>query len=249
MNFPESPLTDEASDGELLAAMVAGDEAGLAAFEIFYSRYVEDLYKYIYRVKGLLEADRRDLVQEAMLKAYHSAATFKRNEIADSDAEKNRRQTVAWLGQIAARIHYQKFRRQNGAKFEVLEEENRDSEKTELASDKIPKGERGLRIRESEEKFLQALSSNGQVESVPRKILQEVLDKLPERECEILLATYEEFDLQNPKKQLSREKINEIKERYNISSENLKQIRYRAKKFVFEECLKKFESSQAEIKI
>ncbi len=237
---------DEASDSELLAAMVAHDEQSFAAFDIFYSRYVEDLYRHIFRVKGLLEADRRDLVQEAMLKAFHSAATFKEAENDNSDAKRNRHRTVAWLGQIAARIHYQKFRRQQGVEFEMLEDENRE---TGTTSEKIPASELVWKIRENEDNILRAFSTNGHAESQPRKILLEVLEELTERECEILLATYEEFDLQNPTKQLSRGKINEINKRYGISSKNLKQIRYRTRKFVFEECSKRLEASQAEIKI
>lgn len=249
MNFSKSPFTDETSDSELLAAMIAGDEQSFAAFDIFYRRYVEDLYRHIFRVKGLLEADRRDLVQEAMLQAFHSAATFKDVKNDNGDAERNRWRTVAWLGQIAARIHYQKFRRQQGVEFEAMEDENRETGTAENVSEKISDSELVWKIRETEDNILKMFSGNGHFESQPRKILREVLEELPQREREILLTTYEEFDLQNPTKQLSREKINEINKRYGISSKNLKQIRYRMRKFVFEECLKRFEASQKKIKI
>ena len=84
----EYSLSDEASDPELFAAMVAGSEIGFSAFEIFYRRYVDDLYKYIFRVRGLLEHDKWDLVQETMVKAFRSAATFKDVEDKSSDAKK-----------------------------------------------------------------------------------------------------------------------------------------------------------------
>ncbi len=79
--------------------------------------------------------------------------------------------------------------------------------------------------------------------------MREVLKELPEREREVLLATYEEFDFQKPNQHLSQEKIDELTNRYGITSKNLKQIRHRARKFVFEESLKRFEAIQTEIKI
>ncbi len=240
--YPENTLTDGASDGELLAAMAADDGVlSFAAFDIFYNRYFDDLRKHTFKVFGLLEADRLDLVQEAMLQAYRAAASFKETEDSNDDAEKIRRRTIAWLGTIAANIHRQKFRRLKGAKLEALEDENKETETTEMVSDKIPLGELVWRVRDEEDKFLRAFSSNGQTESKPKKILREVLAELSEREREILLASFEEFDLQNPNNHLSQEKIDEINERYGITSKNLKQIRYRARKFVFEESLKRLE--------
>ena len=130
-----------------------------------------------------------------------------------------------------------------------MEDENKETENIEIPSEKIPDGELVWRIRESEDKILRNFSSNGHTASKPRKIMSEVLAELAERAREILLATYEEVDLQNPNQHLSQKKIDEINERYGITSKNLKQIRYRARKFVFEESLKRFEASQTEIKI
>ncbi len=246
----EHSLTDEESDGELLAAMAKDDDSSDTAFDIFYNRYFDALRSYTFRVIGLLEADRLDLVQETMLQAYRAAATFKELKItADDDAEKIRRRTIAWLGKIAVNIHRQNFRRQKGAKFEGLEDENRETENVEIPSEKISGGELVWRIRENEDKILRTFSSNGHAASKPREIMNEVLGELDERAREILLATYEEADLQNPNQHLSQKKIDEICERYGITSKNLKQIRYRARKFVFEESLKRFEASQIEIKI
>lgn len=241
----ENSLTDEASDGELLAAMAADDDLSYSAFNIFYNRYFDDLHSFTFRVVGLLDADRFDLVQETMLQAYRAAATFKEAE--EGDANQKRRRTVAWLGKIATNIHREKYRRQKGTEFESLEKENQET--VEVPSEKISSGELVWRIRENEDKILQDFSSNGHAGSTPRKIMREVLAELSEREREILLATYEEFDFQKPNQHLSQEKIDEITERYGISSKNLKQIRYRARKFVFEESLKRFEASQTEIKI
>jgi len=249
MNSEHSP-TDEASDGELLAAMAKDNEASFTAFDIFYNRYFDDLRKYTFRVIGLLEADRLDLVQETMLQTYRAAATFKELKVSvDDDAEKIRRRTIAWLGKIAVNIHRQNFRRQKGVKFEELEDENRESGNVGIPSEKIPGGELVWRIRENENEILRAFSSNGHFPSKPREIMNEVLGELTEREREILLATYEEADLQNPNQHLSQKKIDEITGRYGISSKNLKQIRYRAKKFVFEESIKRLETSQTGIKI
>jgi RNA polymerase sigma factor (sigma-70 family) len=247
MNFSEKSLTDERSDGELLSVMNVGDELSFAALDIFYRRYAEALYRHVYRVKGLAEADRSDLVQETMMQAFRAAATFTPYD--SGDPEKSRRRTIAWLGQIAARLHYQKYRRREGVEFEALEDENKATEEIENVAEKIPEGELVRKIRESENAVLKIFSAGGGTESAARKILGEVLEELPERDREILLATYEEFDLQNPKKQLSRGKIKEITEKYEITSKNLKQIRYRARKFVFVECLKRFNASEAGVSI
>ena len=249
MNAKQS-LTREASDGELLAAMAEDDDSSDAAFDIFYNRYFDELRKYTFRIFGLLEADRFDLVQETMLQAYRAAATFKALETSvGDDAEKIRRRTIAWLGKIAVRIDIQNFRRRKGIKFENLEDENKETEAIETPSEKIAGGELARRIRENEDKMLRAFSADGRAESKEREIMNQVLAELPERELEILLATFEEADLRNPKQHLSQEKIDEICERYKINSKNLKQIRYRAKKFVFEECLKRFETSRTETTI
>lgn len=243
----ENSLIDEASDGELLAAMAADADSSYSAFDIFYNRYFDDLRSFTFRVIGLLDADRFDLVQDTMLQAYRAAATFKEAE--EGDAIRMRRRTTAWLGKIATNIHREKYRRQKGTEFESLEKENQETEAVEVPSEKISSGELARRIRENEDKILQDFSSNGHAESIPRKIMREVLAELSEREREILLATYEEFDFQKPNQHLSQEKIDEITERYGISSKNLKQIRYRARKFVFEESLKRFEVNQPKIKI
>lgn len=243
MNFSVKSLTHEASDSELLSAMSVGDGQSFAALDIFYRRYAEALYRHVYRVKGLAEADRRDLVQETMMQAFRAAETFTGDD--SGDPEKRRRRTLAWLGQIAARIHYQNYRRRQGVEFEALESENKATEEIENVAEKIPESELVWKIRESEDAILKIFSAGGETESAARKILGEVLEELPERDREILLATYEEFDLQNPTKQLSRDKIKEIMERYGITSKNLKQIRYRARKFVFKECLKRFNASEA----
>lgn len=243
----ENSLTDEASDGELLAAMAADDDLSYSAFDIFYNRYFDDLHDFTFRVYGLLEGDRFDLVQETMLQAYRAAATFTEDD--DGNPVRVRRRTIAWLGKIATNLHREKYRRQKGTEFESLEKEDHGTENIEIPSEKIPAAELVWKIRESEDKISKGISANGHAASLPRKIMREVLAELSERECEILLASYEEFDFQKPNQHLSQEKIDELTERYDITSKNLKQIRYRARKFVFEESMKRFEASQTEIKI
>ena len=245
----ENSLTDEASDGELLAAMAADDDLSYSAFDIFYNRYFDDLHDFTFRVYGLLEADRFDLVQETMLQAYRAAATFTEDD--DGNAIRVRRRTIVLLGNIATNLLHQIDRRQKGTEFESLERENQETENIEIPSEKIPAAELVWKIRESEDKISRDISANGNNASLPRKIMREVLAELSEREREILLATYEEFDFRKPKhkQHLSQEKIDELTERYGISSKNLKQIRYRARKFVFEESMKRFEAIQTEIKI
>jgi RNA polymerase sigma factor (sigma-70 family) len=243
----ENFLTDEASDSELLSAMGADGDLSYSAFDIFYNRYFDDLHSFTFRVFGLFEADRFDLVQDAMLQAFRAATTFKDED--DGNAERMRRRTTAWLGKIATNLHREKYRRQKGTEFESLEKENHETENIEIPSEKIPDAELVWKIRESEDNISRDISANGHAVSLPRKIMREVLAELSEREQEVLLATYEEFDFQKPNQHLSQEKIDELTKRYGISSKNLKQIRYRARKFVFEESLKRFEANQTEIKI
>ncbi len=144
----ENSLTDAASDGELLSAMAANDDSSYSAFDIFYNRYFDDLHSFTFRVFGLFEADRFDLVQDTMLQAFRAATTFKEEN--DGDAERMRRRTIAWLGKIATNLHREKYRRQKGTEFESLEKENYETENIEISSEKILVSELVHRIRESE---------------------------------------------------------------------------------------------------
>lgn len=243
----ENFLTDKASDGELLAAMAADDDLSDLAFDIFYNRHFDDLRRFTFRVEGLTDADKLDLVQDTMLQAYRAAATFKADN--SGDAIRIRRRTVAWLGKIATNLHRGKYRRQKGIKIESLEKENQETENVEVPGEKISDSRLVWEIRESEDKILLNLFPDQSTISLPRKVMREVLEALPEREREILLATYEEFDFLNPNQHLSQEKIDELTERYKINSKNLKQIRHRAKNFVFDESRKRLKAVQAKVNL
>ena len=84
MNISQSKeisVSNEADDGELFEVMAGGCETGLAAFGVFYSRYAKGLHKRTCRIEGLAKADRKDFVQETMLRAYRFAHKFKPPDI------------------------------------------------------------------------------------------------------------------------------------------------------------------------
>jgi RNA polymerase sigma factor (sigma-70 family) len=244
MNISKSLKNDigeDVEDGELFERMAGGGEVGLAAFGIFYSRYAEELNKRTCRVEGLSDADSEDLMQEAMLRAYRAASTFKPPDASlNSDAKWSK--TMFWLIEIARNIHLEKIRKLeadgvNG--FESLEVEDESGEFSHFITDILKDGEGFHLVREAEEKAIQELVPSEETESEKMQILKGRLNRLPKKKQDILLVYFgDEYDYRTPKRPLSRELIGELKEKYSETSENLRQIKGRAFKVVKADCQK-----------
>lgn len=244
MNISKSlrnDISEDVEDGELFEQMAGSGEVGLAAFGIFYSRYAEELNKRTCRIEGLSEADSEDFMQEAMLRAYRAANTFKPPDASFSPAAK-RSKTIFWLIEIARNIHLEKIRKLeadgvNG--FDSLEVEDEGGEFSYFITDLLKDGEGYHSVREAEEKSIQELVPSKGTESEKMQILKGRLNCLPEKKRGILLVYFgDEYDYRNPKRPLSRELIGELKEKYSETSENLRQIKGRVFKVVKADCQK-----------
>lgn len=245
----ENPVSNEADDGELFELMAGGGETGLAAFDIFYRRYAKGLKKRTCRIEGLAESDAEDFMQEAMLRAYRSADTFKPPDVSLSSAAK-RSKTMFWLIEIARNLHLEKLRELEveGVKgFDSLEAENEDGEFSHYIPDELNDGEGYHLVRAAEEKSIPGLAPPEETESDKMQRLKEILKRLPEKKRDILLTYFgDEYDYRNPKRPLSRELIAELKGRHDETSDNLRQIKGRTFKAVNKECNKEEKTNQQE---
>ena len=235
MNISQSKeisVSNETDDGELFEIMAGGCETGLAAFGVFYSRYAKGLHKRTCRIKGLTEADREDFVQEAMLRAYRFAHKFKPPDPSlDKSAKRNN--TMAWLIKIARNLHLEKLRKLkadgvNG--FTPLEMEDENGEFSHFITDKLRDGEGFHLTREMEEKVIPGLTSpeTEKENSERMKNVKQFLNNLPEKKRDVLLANFgDEYDYRNPKKPLSRKLIESLKDKHNLTSANMRQIKKR----------------------
>lgn len=235
----ENSVSSEADDGELFALMAAGGETGRDAFAVFYRRYSRRLKQLTCRIEGLSKNDGEDFMQEAMLKAYNSAHTFKPPDASLSPKAK-REKTMFWLIEIARNLHNEKLRKLkaegvNG--FDSLEAEDEEGEFSHFITDELDDGEGYHLVRAAEEKTIPELVPPEEPESEKMQRLKESLKRLPEKKRAILLAYYgDEYDYRDPERPLSRELIAELKNEHNVTSENLRQIKGRTLKAVKAEC-------------
>lgn len=238
----EISISNETDDGELFEMMVGKGETGLAAFDVFYRRYVKGLHKRTCRIKGLAQADKEDFVQEAMLRAYRFAHKFKSPDSSLSKSAK-RNKTMAWLVKIARNLHLEKLRKlkADGVKgFTVFEVENEDGEFSHFVTDELHNGEGFHQIREAEERAIPGLipPEDGKTNSERIKNVKVFLNGLPEKKRDVILAYFgDEYDYRNPKKPLSRELIESLKDKHDLTSANLRQIKKRT-----------FEAAEKELK-
>lgn len=244
MNISQSleiSISGEADDGELFAVMAGGGEAGFAAFDVFYRRYAKELHKRTCRIEGLSKNDAEDFMQEAMLRAYRAANTFKPPNKSLSPAAK-RNKTMFWLIEIARNLHFEKKRKLevegvNG--FDSLEIEDENGEFSHFITDNLKNGEGYHLTREAEEKSIQELIPPENEDSEKMQILKTKLIRLPEKKRDILLTYFgDEYDYRTPKRPLSRELMDELKVRLDETSENLRQIKGRTYKALKSDCEK-----------
>jgi len=227
-------------DGELLKLIANRGEQGERAFDAFYSRYIKDFYKKVCRI-SLDENVIQELVSETMEQVYYKAHTFKAEEGIDSDAE--RRRTLAWLGKIAHRIFLQKLRDQEKDPETVsMDSDNFEGKKNELLEKMsengfITKANLNHIIRESGNKTLGIINTEREAISPHRKTLREVMSRLPEREKDILLNWFEEYDPRIKNQKLPRKTIKNLRERYNVTPDYIRKIKERTFKAVREKCL------------
>lgn len=222
---------EQSDDGELFALIAKNNTDSEKAFDVFYKRYKNDFYRLLFRISSD-ERVKKELFNETMERAYYKAHTFK---VENNKIVKNQRgKTLAWLGKIARNIYIQTFR---DNEKEVKAEVNEDLLETVSENGIISKAELNSKIRESEDNFFDIKNSATNSISSEKKILQKVLLELSERDRDILLAYYDEYDPRIKHQKLSRGKIKELSQRYNITPDYIRTLKGRIFKNVSKKCL------------
>lgn len=108
------PVTHEAVDDELVAAVRSGDEAAFALLFERHRRSVTRLaYRFFYRREQV-----EDIVQESFANAYFALGAYKGGQ---------ERSFIAWLSRITVRVCYDALRRSRRAES-VMSELNQEEE-------------------------------------------------------------------------------------------------------------------------
>jgi RNA polymerase sigma factor (sigma-70 family) len=223
-----NPKMSEATDEQLFALMAERGEDAKEAWKTFYLRYINDLHRLVYRLNGVLPSDINDLVQETMIKAWESAHTFKGGS--DGNTDIARRRTLAWLCCIA-KNHYWGMRRRKIILVSNSEAQ-KDGHDSTLPKDEVRRRDFS-KLHHEIKKAVDGVTGTVDVEvdavSVRKLLLQEALKTLPEREREIVLSTFEHYEPgQQQQRRLPKEAVNKICQSFEITPDNLRQIRKRA---------------------
>lgn len=237
MKLDEDEL-ENLRDGDLFKLMANDVKKSEIAWIIFNNRYIDDFHKLVHRINPnptVVE----DLVSMTMEEAYFRANTFKGVNSLSIKSERGR--TLSWLGKIAKNIYNQTFRI---SKKEIKIVPQIDGFENETLIEKstkngiIKRGDLSRKIRETEDDVLGTNHlDNTNLPFLENEIFQEVLSEISERDRDVLLATFDEYDPEIKNQKLSREKIKELCERHNITPDNIRQIRLRTFKKVRDKCL------------
>ncbi len=221
-----NPKMSEATDEQLFALMAGRGEDAKVAWKTFYLRYINDLYRLVHRLPGVSPSDIEDLVQDTMVKAWRSAHTFRGG--GDGNADTAHRRTLAWLGRIA-KNHYWEMRRRKVILVNDSETQVDEPPREETRSHRLSKLHH--EVRKALDAVTGAVEAGAETISIQRQLLQEALATLTEREKEIILATYEHYEPgQQQQRRLPPKVVDEICQRFNITPDNLRQIRGRTDK-------------------
>jgi RNA polymerase sigma factor (sigma-70 family) len=223
-----NPRLKESTDSELFSLMRQRGSEAEDAWAAFYERYVNELYRFLHRLRGI---SLEDLVQETMVQAWMSAHTFRVED--ESDKRIYRDETLAWLGKIAQNIYFQMHRRQ---KIELVSSSSEDTKKEDMSPEttgrgNILPGRLTHEIREAENLVAGVPENTKGKISKQTETLLEGLKTLPAREKDILLTTYEYY-VPGQKPHLPCEVVAALCETWKITPTYLRKIRERAYKQV-----------------
>ncbi|MDY7011939.1 MAG: sigma-70 family RNA polymerase sigma factor [Planctomycetota bacterium] len=196
------------SDADLLVYMAMADDdpaCARAAWEVFYRRHAEYLYRVCLRAYGGIlggEAGVADVVAEAFRAAYENAHMFEPAGIADAD--RLRLRARAWLGWIARRIVQD-----------------------------ILRGRGRLPTRELEPDRWQqvpAIERAGGGPSAKEGLVRQAVESLSEREQLVIRTTFQWYRPEKQHQRLPNDIAADLAETLGTTPENLRQIRSRAMK-------------------
>jgi RNA polymerase sigma factor (sigma-70 family) len=193
------------SDEDLLVYMtMRNDDLSVAnsALSEFYERHKGYLYRVCRRLTtGVLdESGAADLVQDTFIRAYERASTFDSEGITNPD--RLQRRVKAWLGRIALNIFRDMLRGRAGIREVSLDDEeiSKEPEQTALPS---------------------TISSD-------RRLLDEAIDSLSEKEQRVLRTTFQYFQPGKKNQRLPNDVAEDLAKSLTTTSDNIRQIRRRA---------------------
>jgi RNA polymerase sigma factor (sigma-70 family) len=173
------------------------------AWEEFFYRhraYVLGVCRRFQNVVG--EAGAEDLAQETLIRVYRKAHTFK--PLANGNPDHARARIRAWMGQIANRLFLSALRRT-------------------LVVDPIDEL--------SDVPLLPPVQDGhapGPLLSERRRLIAQALRTLTERERDVLLASFAWYELDGGCHRMPSEELATLKERFQTTAVNIRQIRARA---------------------
>lgn len=222
------------SDAELFVLMAQRGDDWREALAEFYRRYVSDFFRLICRLRGLTDAGAEELVQETMIQAYKSAHTFRAVE--GQDGAEARRRTLAWLGRIARNLHYEMLR---GRKVLLLSDSERPENQeggspAPAEGAKVSREELHRKINEAQDAVAGIARASGTSPTKEKRLLRDALATLTERELDVLLVSYEYYEPGEEHPHLPKAVIAELCERHQVSPTNLRKIRERARRQVWQ---------------
>jgi RNA polymerase sigma factor (sigma-70 family) len=199
------PQFEGRGDLELLHLMAAGDSLAFDAWAEFYTRHGGYLYAVCKSsFEGRVGGHRiEDIVQDALVKAFHKAATVKEDATLDMDGQ--RRLVRAWLGTICKRIVSDYFRGQPAVDF--------------LDDD-------ALEAHEAADTWTGDTIEVDPVHAARLRMIEDGLETLTEREREVLRTTMTWSDLGSRRK-VPHKAMAELTTDLNTNSGNVRKIRER----------------------
>lgn len=203
--------------------MAKTGHAGTEAWAEIFLRYSEDLHNLLFRLRYIPQALIPGLVQKTMIRAYLRAETFKGRDV--SDAEATHEHTLAWLCQISRSIYYSMWRRQVPVSPLPQPDVEADS-RVSTEGRHICRGELHHEIKHVEE----IVSGNGNDDSLPllKRLLYEALDLLSDMDRDIVIVTFDHYQLGKEHHRLPKAVVEDLCRRYNITSTYLRKRRERA---------------------
>ena len=198
-------LTNETDTDLLVYMTMAGDEPACAraAWEVFYRRHVEYLYRVCLRAYGWVlggQAGAADLVAEAFRAAYENAHKFKPAGV--TDADRLRLRVRAWLGWIARRIAQDILRSRGRLRTQSLELDHWQ----QVAQPQRPSA--GASAKE--------------------RAVREAVQSLGEREQLVIRTTLQWYRPEKQHQRLPNDVTADLSRTLGTTPENLRQIRRRA---------------------
>ncbi|MBN1554992.1 MAG: sigma-70 family RNA polymerase sigma factor [Phycisphaerae bacterium] len=204
-------MADETDAGLLVYMALAEEDAPCArtAWDVFYQRHVEYMYRVCFRAYGDLlggQAGAADLTADVFRAAYENAHKFDPAGI--TDPERLRLRARAWMGWIARRIVQ------------------------DILRSRARLGERKIELDHWQQI---ADSSCASAEPSARETLvRRAVEALTEREQVVIRTTFQWYRPEKDHQRLPNEIADELARTLNTTPENLRQIRRRAMRKIAE---------------